>query len=1633
MLDLLFWTSKNGQQLLSDAPETAFFDFTDLTKRHLDKKLAKAIEESIEAADEQALSEENQDKDSIDDKCIPPKKRLRGQAGPVCEPLHEKPSPDSAPPLPEQPSPETEGTQDENTSSTSESERQQQKTLLLARELKKRVPEGFLLGYCAGVSNIIKGWVGPRYFDEYFGLFTEEETGSPQEKEHYLENCMKHYAKAVKTEDGSHETLHWWAFHNCLSPHFKRMIWSDANSTRWMSSEFYAPLANKGKTRYTRIADVKGPRGAFHLKSSGSAGLLAGDYMSEVEQKIQLVMTKVMDLLDEAIEKCVDDRFRDSCIPKYQQTQLQMLIGTVMGSSYSMHDDSSPMLCKNTGIDHGLHMDEKHLDRHERDLEEELVAANSSTLNMLDYSDFPVGLCEEPSDVEHGTEQNQTSPPEGECDKDSHVQDYEKANLPSLFDLRVPTLTMCNVEQDELDYGDPSQAIAHLKIYSKADLRQQEESTGFKAKPVVVIDCFACTFHIQGFGAQLYTKHQVSPSNCNLSVGNSRVVRLVISGRNPMRECDEPHYHAVMSRNGIQGLQPKSDYRYRGVYSALAAPGTEPVEVGNARAFVGSSSERPVDDGMRSDVDPIIKAFQDSVRSCHPGEDPFQKKKFTIQLPPGYVQSPQTLESLVLCGVWQRNMRRHNIAVTIKMPDCLGGKHFLHGRVPQLRKRWRPGSSIPIAFDPNGSNELQPGDIVKASDVFMLCHIVNKRDSKHTCHREHWAMNNALFWEHAYKNGMDYLQEEQECYSLLEKHKKLNAAICSMYSMSFEHQDNADNVENFRFRGIGPCVGHVLTEEHSDCRKRNGNGDIVPRSFEAWLVDNGLLTWDMTKCPEWIAAKKFFYMSGTAKNVAMDLFLSSCHRSLEMAQRDDLPWLCPRPPTPNIDWSKRWMGSSMGSSQINGGTAVESKNLPTGKNNIACGMLCHPQEFDSVLSSILGKMTTNESIFSLFSAARKEDCKNIEGFRMDRSSKGTHTQEYFQYLGEKQFTQGTITQRDSLATVLEQATKHRIDKSERVYLTYRMMPHWRFYFKDFHVDPASKTKDPVNISIQIERQRGGRCTASVSEKLGFIIEEKNAWKDQLSATEAFVEPHEALWNEFFNGGLYKDYLDGQDSSPQESSDSASEEVQRTNDGRSVPVPEVVNFMAHNVVATAARALRQNLVDDNGIAIDPESDLPPTNGFNASILYQTDYADSLCDVVRGSVLPSPVRTNDVTMAFMINSWINFVDSEDNLNYDPPPGAKHLMRRIHPSEMPIKTQNDLLFTIILMRMTGRVEAWNQFFHRTKNKAGGTLLSTNEHEDFMRFLNGTCGGTWQDKMTHWISDQMKDSLPKKIISTPGNFLSFVRVIKDLVTGERGGGTSLFQDMMHKCKRDSGDMVRNEAVKHLRAVIDLAVASTTDNDKGKTDFIADNVVRDVEEIVDDPFGEVTSTVFGHGSKTGCGFIFLEGSHKKITMLQVCEEVKHYMETQVEDDLLGLFGYYKEWDDGSIRQILNGRRFNVVDAEHFICKCYIGSAYSRGTRTYNSHHLARPHCHPTRTKGLHTDFHDQVFRNTLECYNRLRVDGKFPKCPNMFKCYHERDGVMVGNEAPSRDPKEYKYLAARKRRLMSRVMTRIATNVAET
>ena len=125
---------------------------------------------------------------------------------------------------------------------------------------------------------------------------------------------------------------------NFVSRKFKSCYLESVNRSKHIDGE--AIGSDVSDHRYVRIAS-RNPKHMFHLKSSNRP--IASQPLNVEENDLLWMATSIMNVLDKVVLKYANGR---RC-PKYFTNQVQQLVGSVAGASYSNHSDYTPIYNRN--------------------------------------------------------------------------------------------------------------------------------------------------------------------------------------------------------------------------------------------------------------------------------------------------------------------------------------------------------------------------------------------------------------------------------------------------------------------------------------------------------------------------------------------------------------------------------------------------------------------------------------------------------------------------------------------------------------------------------------------------------------------------------------------------------------------------------------------------------------------------------------------------------------------------------------------------------------------------------------------------------------------------------------------------------------------------------------------------------------------------------------------------------------------------------------------------------------------------------------------------------------------------------------------------------------------------------------
>ena len=173
--------------------------------------------------------------------------------------------------------------------------------------------------------------------------------------------------------------------------------------------------------------------------------------------------------------------------------------------------------------------------------------------------------------------------------------------------------------------------------------------------------------------------------------------------------------------------------------------------------------------------------------------------------------------------------------------------------------------------------------------------------------------------------------------------------------------------------------------------------------------------------------------------------------------------------------------------------------------------------------------------------------------------------------------------------------------------------------------------------------------------------------------------------------------------------------------------------------------------------------------------------------------------------------------------------------------------------------------------------------------------------------------------------------------------------------------------------------------------EFLSHQIISDLEEIIDSPFGIVTadSVVLGHGSKNGwlcidtttCGIpCNLTGASLEKLTNRIEECIRKYSDDgKLVNKVLGL----RRDSSTGLSVFLNGRRLNAVDTEHILCKIYLGVVHTIGSRARSRQPRSwLPGMHPIAEID-NRRFLDDDCNKVFERCERAFKNGCIPKPPD--------------------------------------------------
>jgi hypothetical protein len=337
------------------------------------------------------------------------------------------------------------------------------------------------------------------------------------------------------------------------------------------------------------------------------------------------------------------------------------------------------------------------------------------------------------------------------------------------------------------------------------------------------------------------------------------------------------------------------------------------------------------------------------------------------------------------------------------------------------------------------------------------------------------------------------------------------------------------------------------------------------------------------------------------------------------------------------------------------------------------------------------------------------------------------------------------------------------------------------------------------------------------------------------------------------------------------------------------------------------------------------------------------AAPLMDTLIGTCLrikpiPSPNRALDVNLCYLREAFKEHTQLHLSMS---------LNQRCDATNISTEILAEMLFQTVVFRFTGRIFRFEQYRKYCSDRSSSLGVSIRsipfrkDHTHFLDYVRDQLEQKQNVGMGSWISRQHYGSIANKLKQNYKSFREFVDYV--LMNVATTVGTIKF--ITKKDIRGN----RTRCVTEIQKLLENAMDMGSVCDYGRVQWMAHSVVCDIEEFVIDPFGDVddlSDIPEGNYSTQGHDIVQRERTIN-ITYKECLDEIVSYVYNEVPKIHLSILGYTKE--RCTVLNVVNGRPFTVVDAEHFLCKAWLVASSCFGSaRLSNYPRLCNAHTHPS-------------------------------------------------------------------------------------
>ncbi len=279
-------------------------------------------------------------------------------------------------------------------------------------------------------------------------------------------------------------------------------------------------------------------------------------------------------------------------------------------------------------------------------------------------------------------------------------------------------------------------------------------------------------------------------------------------------------------------------------------------------------------------------------------------------------------------------------------------------------------------------------------------------------------------------------------------------------------------------------------------------------------------------------------------------------------------------------------------------------------------------------------------------------------------------------------------------------------------------------------------------------------------------------------------------------------------------------------------------------------------------------------------------------------------------------------------------------------------DTLFRALIVRFTGRLGRFRLYSQRKKKQC--FLPTPSDINDFLAFMKTTVHPKSKSgSIGQWMSKQHQGSIPK----STQNFTGFEEFIREVV--------SCLPDTVTQMIR--GNTARDGRASAVMTLKNMLLLCARNDASGHLHFMAQIIVADVEEIFEEPFGEVFAkdVVAGQGGKEGHMMLKNSGGAKKL--VDALADIIKYVNLTLSEEELKVLGYERDKSDRVVNMV-NKRPFNAICAEHTLCKLWMIAKLT--LPAYNMSKYPRPtkpHCHSLKLPNGEDILCDEV-KEIMSC-----------------------------------------------------------------